>query len=136
MASLLSKESKLIDRAPCSKDMTDLNSMASKPLAKAGNNSKPRLKRDHKQRMLQFRAVLIVPKQFRRSNMVLLVAKSTGIFKVVLLVPNSFADPRWYCSTKTNRNLQDGTSSSKTVPKIQDGTSSTKNVQESSRCYF
>ena len=62
MASPLSKESKLIVRASCSKDMTDLNSMASKPLAKDGNNSKTRLKRDHKQRMLQFRAVLIVPK--------------------------------------------------------------------------
>ena len=45
MASQLSKACKHIDRASCSKDMTDLNSMASKSLVKAGSNSKSRLKK-------------------------------------------------------------------------------------------
>ena len=40
-----SKESKLIDRASCSKYTTDSDSMAPKPLIKAGVNSKSRLKK-------------------------------------------------------------------------------------------
>ena len=58
------------------------------------------MKRSHKQIMLQLTVILLVPKLFQRSMMVLLV--------------------------HTGRNTQGGTSSTKTVPKFQEGALGTK----------
>ena len=103
-----SKESKLIDRASCSKYITDSDSMASKP---AGTNSKSRLK-----------------KRSQAKNVA--VDSGTSSTKIVqkMFQGGTF-------STKTDRTLQDGTSSTKTEQKFQDGnlqggTSSTKTDQK------
>ena len=103
-----SKESKVIDRASCSKYITDSDSMAPKP---AGTNSKSRLK-----------------KRSQAKNVA--VDSGTSSTKTVqkMFQGGTF-------STKTDRTLQDGTSSTKTEQKFQDrnlqgGTSSTKTDQK------
>ena len=103
-----SKESKVIDRASCSKYITDSDSMAPKP---AGTNSKSRLK-----------------KISQAKNVA--VDSGTSSSKTVqkMFQGGTF-------STKTDRNLQGGTSSTKTDQKFQDrnlqgGTSSTKAEQK------
>ena len=102
-----SKESKLIDRASCSKYTTDSDSMAPKPLINAMVNSKSRLK-----------------KRPQAKNVA--VDSGTSSTKAVqkMFQGGTF-------STKPDQNLQDGTSSTKTDQKFQDrnlqgGTSSTK----------
>ena len=103
-----SKESKLIDRASCTKYITDSDSMAPKP---AGTNSKSRLK-----------------KRSQAKNVA--VDSGTSSTKTVqkMFQGGTF-------STKTDRTLQDGTSSTKTEQKFRDrnlqgGTSSTKTDQK------
>ena len=103
-----SKESKVIERASCSKYITDSDSMAPKP---AGTNSKSRLK-----------------KRSQAKNVA--VDSGTSSTKTVqkMFQGGTF-------STKTDRTLQDGTSSTKTDQKFQDrnlqgGTSSTKTDQK------
>ena len=103
-----SKESKVIERASCSKYTTDSDSMAPKP---TGTNSKSRLK-----------------KRSQAKNVA--VDSGTSSTKTVqkMFQGGTF-------STKTDRTLQDGTSSTKTEQKfqnrnIQDGTSSTKTDQK------
>ena len=99
-----SKESKVIERASCSKYITDSDSMATKP---AGTNSKSKLK-----------------KRSQAKNVA--VDSGTSSTKTVqkMFQGGTF-------STKTDRTLQDGTSSTKTEQKfqarnLQGGTSSTK----------
>ena len=89
-----SKESRVIDRASCSKYITDSDSMAPKP---AGTNSKSRLKK-----ISQAKKVA--------------VDSGTSSTKTV---QEMFQDGT--SSTKTDRNLQDGTSSTRTEQKFQDG---------------
>ena len=103
-----SKESKVIERASCSKYITDSDSMAPKP---AGTNSKSRLK-----------------KRSQAKNVA--VDSGTSSTKTVqrMFQGGTF-------STKTDRTLQDGTSSTKTDQKFHDrnlqgGTSSTKTDQK------
>ena len=112
-----SKESKVIERASCSKYTTDSDSMAPKP---TGTNSKSRLK-----------------KRSQAKNVA--VDSGTSSTKTVqkMFQGGTF-------STKTDQTLQDGTSSTKTVQKmfqggtfstktdqtLQDGTSSTKTEQK------
>ena len=103
-----SKESKVIERASCSKYTTDSDSMAPKP---TGTNSKSRLK-----------------KRSQAKNVA--VDSGTSSTKTVqkMFQGGTF-------STKTDRTLQDGTSSTKTEQKfqnrnLQDGTSSTKTDQK------
>ena len=103
-----SKESKVIDRASCSKYITDSDSMAPKP---AGTNSKSRLK-----------------KRSQAKNVA--VDSGTSSAKTVqkMFQGGTF-------STKTDRTLQDGSSSTKTEQKFQDrnlqgGKSSTKTDQK------
>ena len=103
-----SKESKVIERASCSKYITDSDSMAPKP---AGTNSKSRLK-----------------KRSQAKNVA--VDSGTSSTKTVqkMFQGGTF-------STKTDRTLQDGTSSTKTDQKfqhgnLQGGTSSTKTDQK------
>ena len=103
-----SKESKVIERASCSKYITDSDSMAPKP---AGANSKSRLK-----------------KRSQAKNVA--VDSGTSSTKTVqrMFQGGTF-------STKTDRTLQDGTSSTKTEQKfqarnLQGGTSSTKTDQK------
>ena len=112
-----SKESKVIERASCSKYTTDSDSMAPKP---AGTNSKSRLK-----------------KRSQAKN----VAVDSGTSSTK--TDQKFQDGNLQggtCSTKTDQkfqdgNLQGGTSSTKTDQKFQDGnlqggTSSTKTDQK------
>ena len=106
-----SKESKLINRQSCSKYTTDSDSMAPKPLINARVNSKSRLK-----------------KRPQANNVA--VDSGTSSTKTVqkMFQGGTF-------STKTDRNLQDGTSSTKIDQKFQDknlqgGTSSTKTDQK------
>ena len=106
-----SKESKLIDRASCSKYKTDSDSMAPKP---AGTNSKSRQKK-----ISQAKNVAVDSG-----------TSSTKTVQKMFQVGTS--------STKTDRNPQGGTSSTKTAQKFQDrnlqcGTSSTKTVQKMSQ---
>ena len=103
-----SKESKVIERASCSKYTTDSDSMAPKP---TGTNSKSRLK-----------------KRSQAKNVA--VDSGTSSTKTVqkMFQGGTF-------STKTDRTLQDGTSSTKTEQKFQNrnlqgGTSSTKTEQK------
>ena len=103
-----SKESKVIERASCSKYITDSDSMAPKP---AGTNSKSRLK-----------------KRSQAKNVA--VDSGTSSTKTVqkMFQGGTF-------SSKTDRTLQDGTSSTKTDQKFQEGnlqggTSSTKTDQK------
>ena len=103
-----SKESKVIERASCSKYTTDSDSMAPTP---TGTNSKSRLK-----------------KRSQAKNVA--VDSGTSSTKTVqkMFQGGTF-------STKTDRTLQDGTSSTKTDQKfqdgnLQDGTSSTKTEQK------
>ena len=103
-----SKESKVIERASCSKYTTDSDSMAPKP---TGTNSKSRLK-----------------KRSQAKNVA--VDSGTSSTKTVqkMFQGGTF-------STKTDQTLQDGTSSTKTEQKfqnrnLQDGTSSTKTDQK------
>ena len=103
-----SKESKVIERASCSKYTTDSDSMAPKP---TGTNSKSRLK-----------------KRSQAKNVA--VDSGTSSTKTVqkMFQGGTF-------STRTDRTLQDGTSSTKTEKKfqnrnLQDGTSSTRTEQK------
>ena len=103
-----SKESKIIERASCSKYITDSDSMAPKP---AGTNSKSKLK-----------------KRSQAKNVA--VDSGTSSTKTVqkMFQGGTF-------STKTDRTLQDGTSSTKTEQKfqarnLQGGTYSTKTDQK------
>ena len=103
-----SKESKVIERASCSKCITDSDSLAPKP---AGTNSKSRLKKRSQARNVA-------------------VDSGTSSTKTVqkMFQGGTF-------STKTDRTLQDGTSSTKTEQKFQNrnlqgGTSSTKAEQK------
>ena len=103
-----SKESKVIERASCSKYITDSDSMAPKP---AGTNSKSRLK-----------------KRSQAKN----VAVDSGTSRTKT-VQKMFQGGTF--STKTDRTLQDGTSSTKTEQKFQDrnlrgGTFCTKTDQK------
>ena len=100
-----SKESKFIERASCSKYITDSDSMAPKP---AGTNSKSRLK-----------------KRSQAKNVA--VDSGTSSTKTV--------QKMFQGGTKTDRTLQGGTSSTKTDQKFQDrnlqgGTSCTKTEQK------
>ena len=103
-----SKESKVIERASCSKYITDSDSMAPKP---SGTNSKSRLK-----------------KRSQAKNVA--VDSGTSSTKTIQKMFQGGTS-----STKTDRNLQGGTSSTKTDQKfqdrnLQDGTSSTKTDQK------
>ena len=100
-----SKESKVIERAPCSKYITDSGSMAPKP---AGTDSKSRLK-----------------KRSQAKNVA--VDSGTSSTKTV--------QKMFQGGTKTDRTLQGGTTSTKTDQKFQDrnlqgGTSCTKTDQK------
>ena len=103
-----SKESKFIDRASCSKYITDSDSMVPKP---AGTNSKSRLK-----------------KRSQAKNVAVDSGTSSTKTYQKMFQGGTF-------SNKRDQNLQDGTSSTKTDQKFQDrnlqgGTSSTKTDQK------
>ena len=131
-----SKESKVIERASCSKYITDSDSMAPKP---AGTNSKSRLKKTDQKfqdRNLQGGTSSTKTEQkFQDRNL----QGGTSSTKA----EQKFQDRNLQggtSSTKTDHkfqdgNLQDGTSSTKTEQKfqdrnLQDGTSSTKTDQK------
>ena len=125
-----SKESKVIDRASCSKCITDSDSMAPKP---AGTNSKSRLKKISQAKKVAVDSGTSSTKTDRNLQDGTSSTRTEQKFQDGNLQGGTF-------SSKTeqefqNRNLQDGTSSTKTEQKFQNrnlqgGTSSTKTDQK------
>ena len=118
-----SKESKLIDRASCSKYTTDSDSMAPKT---AGTNGKSRLKKRS-----QVKNVAVDSGTFcTKTDQKFLDGNLQGGTSSTKTVQKMFQG-----GTKTDRTLQGGTSSTKTDQKFQDrnlqgGTSCTKTEQK------